>query len=139
MVVPFEFGRIGSEAVHFRTNTLDPSMFFATLAPYSQNPWLCALLRFFYDVHACLPLWTFVGCMLLLPLNLSARFLGSFAGSAPLLHWPLVGRLELSRRGRLLKALGWQKMRTEALRRCVDTVDPSTRWRLRPMVALHTG
>lgn len=39
------------------------------------------MLRFFYDMYVCLPLMTFIGCMLLLPLNLSARFLGSFAGS----------------------------------------------------------
>ena len=38
-------------------------------------------LRFFYEAHGCLPMMTFFGCMLLLPLNLSARFLGRFAGS----------------------------------------------------------
>ncbi|CAJ1424122.1 unnamed protein product [Effrenium voratum] len=53
---------------------------FATLALYTLSIGQ-GLGMFFYDVHACLPLWTFVGCMLLLPLNLSARFLGSFAGS----------------------------------------------------------
>mmetsp|Transcript_42205 Transcript_42205/g.78517 ORF Transcript_42205/g.78517 Transcript_42205/m.78517 type:complete len:464 (+) Transcript_42205:100-1491(+) len=36
---------------------------------------------FFYDMHTCLPIMTLVGCCMLLPLNYSARFLGSFAGS----------------------------------------------------------
>jgi len=35
----------------------------------------------FYDFSVCLPLMTMFGCLMLLPLNLSARFLGSFAGS----------------------------------------------------------
>lgn len=56
------------------------SFLFGTLSVYTLSIGQ-GLGMFFYDMYVCLPLMTFIGCMLLLPLNLSARFLGSFAGS----------------------------------------------------------
>jgi len=53
---------------------------FATLSLYTLSIGQ-GLGMFFYDLHSCLPMVTFIGCMLLLPMNTSARFLGSFSGS----------------------------------------------------------
>lgn len=56
------------------------SFIFSTLGLYTLSIGQ-GLGMFFYDLHGCLPLMTLFGCALLLPINLSARFLGSFAGS----------------------------------------------------------
>eukprot|EP00438_Fugacium_kawagutii_P004879 Skav232186 [mRNA] locus=scaffold4523:44071:54390:- [translate_table: standard] len=63
------------------------SFIFSTLSLYTLSigqglgMHLGLVIEFFYDLHTCLPTMTFIGCLLLLPLNTSARFLGHFSGS----------------------------------------------------------
>jgi len=59
----------------------------------------------FYDLHACLPTWTFLGCMLLLPLVVTSRTMGTWSsliwvnvltivGTVVVPLWEMARRLE---------------------------------------------
>jgi len=65
-------------AIEWATSSIQSVWIFAALALYTLTMGK-GLGMIFYDAHLCLPVWTLIGCLLILPGNLHVRSLGEYS------------------------------------------------------------